>query len=92
MSEEIKYIKKVKISKLWGHLDIECELNADVNVLAGINGSGKSTILNSIHSLFSWKSHERKYDNYESLNLLFNDQLSIKINDNIKKRSQEILC
>ncbi len=41
--ENIKYIKK-----LWNKYDIEWNLNEDVNILAGINGSGKTTILNLI--------------------------------------------
>jgi predicted ATPase len=46
--ENIKYIKKVEIKKLWNKYDIEWNLNEDVNILAGINGSGKTTILNLI--------------------------------------------
>lgn len=46
--DEIKYIKKVEIKNLWNRYDIEWNLNKDVNILAGINGSGKSTVLNLI--------------------------------------------
>jgi DNA repair exonuclease SbcCD ATPase subunit len=45
MNDKIKYIKKVKISGLWDNIDIDWDLNPDVNILAGINGSGKTTIL-----------------------------------------------
>lgn len=44
-------IKKVKIEKLWGIKDIECQLNDDVNVIIGPNGSGKSTFLNLIEGV-----------------------------------------
>lgn len=44
-------IKKVTIEKLWGIKDIECQLNEDVNVIIGQNGSGKSTFLNLIEGV-----------------------------------------
>ena len=44
-------IKKVKIERLWGVKDIECQLNDDVNVIIGANGSGKSTFLNLIEGV-----------------------------------------
>ncbi len=45
IEEPVKYITKVEISGLWGRYDIGWNLHPDVNVLAGINGSGKTTIL-----------------------------------------------
>jgi len=54
MSVEITHITKVKITKLWGEdLNLEWHLNPDVNVLAGDNGSGKTTILNLIAGLLT---------------------------------------
>jgi predicted ATP-dependent endonuclease of OLD family len=51
MNEPIKYIAKVEIKNLWGRYDIEWNLDPSVNVLSGINGSGKSTVLNCILNL-----------------------------------------
>ena len=51
MTKEIKYIEKVEIKGLWNKFDIEWNLNKDVNILAGGNGSGKSTILIAIYDL-----------------------------------------
>ncbi len=45
MDEAIKYISKIEIKGLWGRYDLEWNLHPDVNVLSGVNGSGKSTIL-----------------------------------------------
>lgn len=44
-------IKKIEIYGLWGKYDYVWELNEDVNVLSGINGSGKTTILNEVASV-----------------------------------------
>lgn len=49
MGEPIKYISKIEIKGLWGKFDLEWNLQPDVNVLAGINGSGKSTILKCVY-------------------------------------------
>jgi len=46
--EKITHIEKLEIKELWGKYQIEWNLNRDVNILAGINGSGKTTVLNSI--------------------------------------------
>jgi len=48
MTNKINYIQKVELSGLWNKFDIVWNLNSDVNILAGINGSGKTTILNCI--------------------------------------------
>ena len=45
MVDKLHYITKIEISKLWGEFDIEWNLDSDVNILSGANGSGKSTVL-----------------------------------------------
>ncbi|MBT9099982.1 AAA family ATPase [Methylovulum psychrotolerans] len=52
-SEPIRYIKRLEIAGLWDRFDITWELKPDVNVLAGINGSGKSTILGCMYELIT---------------------------------------
>jgi predicted ATP-dependent endonuclease of OLD family len=44
--KDITHIEKVEIKNLWGKYDIDWKLNPNVNILIGINGSGKTTILN----------------------------------------------
>ena len=40
------YIRRIEIHGLWHRYDIAWDLRPDVNILAGINGVGKTTILN----------------------------------------------
>lgn len=61
MKKRADYIKEIEIKALWGRKHILWKLRPDVNVLSGINGVGKSTILNrSISSLDLLKGGELK--------------------------------
>lgn len=42
-------IKNIKIEKLYGSLDKDIDFNEDLSILVGINGSGKTSILNVIN-------------------------------------------
>jgi len=53
MSDTPTYISRVEIKNLWDRYDLVWDLNPDVNVLSGTNGSGKSTILNSMAALLT---------------------------------------
>ncbi|HAC22436.1 MAG TPA: ABC transporter ATP-binding protein [Porphyromonadaceae bacterium] len=52
MNTQPLYIKRVEIYGLWGSRNISWELTSDVNVLSGINGSGKSTTLECLYTLY----------------------------------------
>lgn len=52
-------IRKVEIELLWGQFSILWEMHEDVNILSGINGSGKSSILDCIASAFLHKDPEQ---------------------------------
>lgn len=47
------FIESFNIKKLWGYQDINRTFHKDVNILIGPNGSGKTTILNLLHSILS---------------------------------------
>lgn len=46
-------IKAVFIEKMWGYKDVHLELNESINFLIGVNGSGKTTIINIISNALS---------------------------------------
>ena len=49
MQKYADYIKRIEIDSLWsGKKHVVWELNRQVNILSGINGVGKSTILNQV--------------------------------------------
>ncbi len=41
-----EYIQRIEIEAMWGRKHIVWDLRRDVNILSGVNGIGKSTILN----------------------------------------------
>lgn len=52
MKKQADYIQRIDIKGMWGRKDISWNLRPDVNILSGVNGIGKSTILNnSVRSL-----------------------------------------
>lgn len=52
----ITHIERIEIKGLWGKYDIDWTLDPKVNILIGINGSGKSTVLNLVENVFHRKS------------------------------------
>ena len=58
------YIKRIEIDALWsGRRHIVWNLRPDVNILSGVNGVGKSTILNrAVKNLLEYRNMERQLD------------------------------
>ena len=46
-------IQKIEIHNLWGKFNYNWTLNPDVNILAGLNGSGKSSVIQIIDAVFA---------------------------------------
>ncbi len=73
-------IKTISIDGLWGKYSLKWDLNPDVNVLSGINGSGKSTILLAIAGLISGKGlKERCLSRFKKLTLGMSDNSTISL-------------
>jgi ABC-type lipoprotein export system ATPase subunit len=53
MTDSIQFITKIEINNLWDRYDLVWNLDRHVNILSGINGIGKSTVLNIIGSIIS---------------------------------------
>ncbi|APU95084.1 hypothetical protein BV902_01030 [Sphingobacterium sp. B29] len=67
-------IRKLEIDQLWGQYNVLWELNEDVNILSGINGSGKSTILDCLAASFVNKdSKEFLTDRMKQIRIFSND-------------------
>lgn len=76
MNEPIKYISKVEIKNLWGRYDLEWNLDPSVNILSGINGSGKSTVLKAVSSIltFGVLLPKNLQDNISCVKIIFNNK------------------
>ncbi len=75
-------IKHIHIEKLFGTINIDWELNPDVNVLVGKNGSGKSTILRIIQTIISTSNlNSTDKELFDEGSILFTDLTENKILD-----------
>lgn len=64
-------IKELKIKKLYGFLDKDIEFRTPISILVGINGSGKTSVLNLINWLLRLNFSELCLIDYESITLIF---------------------
>lgn len=64
MKKTADYIQRIEIDSLWsGRRHIVWNLRPDVNILSGVNGVGKSTILNRVvKNLLEYRDMERSLD------------------------------
>lgn len=75
-------IKRIKIHNLYGYLDKDINFNEDISILVGINGSGKTSVLNILNWIIS-----------PSLpNLCVTEFKFVKLWLTFKDKDYEILC
>lgn len=73
MEVQANYIKHIEIHGLWHRYDIVWELRPDVNILSGINGVGKTTILNRSVNYLEQTSGEVKSDEKNGVHVFFDN-------------------
>lgn len=73
MEVQANYIKHIEIHGLWHRYDIAWELRPDVNILSGINGVGKTTILNRSVNYLEQTSGEMKSDEKNGVHVFFDN-------------------
>lgn len=73
MEETLMILSNLKVKKLYGKYDYDVNFNADITLIYGTNGCGKTTILNiitsiitgSIYKLFSYRFDEIALSYYD---------------------------
>lgn len=73
MEQSANYIKRIEINGLWGRFNIAWDLRPDVNILSGINGVGKTTILNSSVGYLERLSGEVTSDEKNGVHVFFDN-------------------
>ena len=67
------YIKRIEIHGLWQRYNIGWNLEPDVNILSGINGGGKSTILNRSVNYLEQTSGKVKSKEKQGVKVIFDN-------------------
>ena len=73
MEVQANYIKRIEIHGLWHRYDIAWDPRPDVNILSGINGVGKTTILNRSVNYLEQTSGEVKSDEKNGVHVYFDN-------------------
>lgn len=73
MEKQASYIKRIEIKGLWKQFNIQWDLRPDVNILSGINGVGKTTILNRSVGYLEHLSGEVKSDVRNGVHVYFDN-------------------
>ncbi len=73
MEIQASYIRRIEIRGLWHRYDITWDLRPDVNILSGINGVGKTTILNRSVNYLEQISGEVKEEPEDGVHIYFDN-------------------
>jgi len=93
-TEDNRYIKKYSIIGLHGDKDIELSFDSPYKILVAENGTGKTTVLNSLFYLLTGQFQKLSQIEFEKLQLEFpneekidlsRENISLEIPDNLEK-------
>lgn len=73
MEVQANYIERIEIHGLWHRYNIAWDLRPDVNILSGINGVGKTTILNRSVNYLEQTSGQMKSDEKNGVHVFFDN-------------------
>lgn len=73
MEVQANYIRRIEIHGLWHRYNIAWELRPDVNILSGINGVGKTTILNRSVGYLEQTTGEVKSEEKNGVHVFFDN-------------------
>lgn len=84
-------LKSVKIQDFWGDRDVEIDFEENVNFLIGPNGSGKTTIINTVAAALSADFHALDQLPFRTIDLALTDTTDRrkKPSIQIRKRSRK---
>lgn len=89
------YIQQFQVKKMWGRINLHwTDLNDDVNILVGINGCGKTTLLNLIHDYYTGQKIKKEIAESLSGNKIDSPVTYIRSFDvpaNAKKKTESML-
>lgn len=95
MEEKNKYIAQFQVQKMWGRINLQWnDINDDVNILVGINGCGKTTLLNLISDYYTGqklKKNEAESVSGTEISSPVTYIRSFDIPANAKKKTESIL-
>jgi len=82
-TKEMNFIDKVTVENFWGEHSLEFDFYDDVNFIIGINGSGKTTVINLIVAALT--------ANFSELDRLEFSRIEIKLKSNESRRKPTIV-
>ena len=63
----MNYIEHVEINGFLGSRDVTINFNNDINFLIGVNGSGKTTVINMIAATRAYEANLAAIKNFKSM-------------------------
>lgn len=79
----MNFIDKVKVDNFWGEYSLEFDFHDDISFIIGINGSGKTTVINLIVAALT--------ANFAELDRLEFSRIEIKLKSNVSRKKPTIV-